>query len=465
MSRSRPRRIPGLLIVALVLGAGLRIGWSWVATRLPQGGHDPARYLIHALELADGEGYVRPDDGRPTAYYPVGYPLALSGLFRLVSRLPAFERPPARALQESGWRHSLEEYAEPVTNLVHVAVLVQVLLGVLTIYFVYTLANRLAGRRAAPVAAFAVAVFPSLIYYTGALMTETLFVALSIGALCVVATGSWSLDPPGFRRWLAFGVLVGCAALVRPIVLVWLALIPFAFALARVGARRVFGATLAAWIGAAFIISPWTARNVRVMQAPILVSTNLGENLCVGHHDGAPGHFVLRPACTARTPYGKPDVNPLWEVQRNADLRDQAIEFALANPGAEVGLLFKKLYFLLWHDHNGVAAVESYGKDPLFSETTRGWLERVADGYFFVILTLGLVGFASMLWPPIEPRRLWLVLAAASIAGVPILFFGHPRFHLPASPLLAVGAAFALTRGWRRSVNSPHAGTPLARSL
>ena len=52
----------------------------------------------------------------------------------------------------------------------------------------------------------------------------------------------------------------------------------------------------------------------------------------------------------------------------------------------------------------------------------------------------------GFLIPPRDGRRLFFLLALLALAGVPLLFFGDSRFHVPVLPLLVVGAAWAVLR-------------------
>ncbi|MTA64375.1 MAG: hypothetical protein F2518_08510, partial [Actinobacteria bacterium] len=59
--------------------AAVRAIWVILASRAPVGLSDPYVYLQAAASLAGGRGYTSLL-GRPTAYYPPGYPLFLAGV-------------------------------------------------------------------------------------------------------------------------------------------------------------------------------------------------------------------------------------------------------------------------------------------------------------------------------------------------------------------------------------------------
>src|SRR5699024_1201992 len=134
----------------VLLGLALRVAWVLWVSREPQGIFlDPTRYLGYARQIADGHGMVETLTGDPTAYYPPGYPWFL-GIVTWVSR-PFTDEP---------WL---------------AAGLVQAVLGAASVALVASVAKRLAGPLAALAAALLYALYPNLIFHTGALLGETLY--------------------------------------------------------------------------------------------------------------------------------------------------------------------------------------------------------------------------------------------------------------------------------------------------
>lgn len=71
----------------LIVGVALtvRVVWVVLAAHEPDGLNDMSRYLSSARAIAEGEGYVEPITGQPTAYYPPGFPWFV-GVIAIVSR-------------------------------------------------------------------------------------------------------------------------------------------------------------------------------------------------------------------------------------------------------------------------------------------------------------------------------------------------------------------------------------------
>jgi 4-amino-4-deoxy-L-arabinose transferase-like glycosyltransferase len=412
------------LTAITLLALALRVVWVLYTARQPQQLHDPFFYVLYGEQIAQGHGY-RLLDGEPTAYYPIGYPAVLGALFAVVLHTPIPD------------------------HLLKIAAFFQVLLGVATVVLVYHVARRLFGSAVGLLAALWIAVFPNLIYHTGAFLSETLFNFLVMAGLAAFVWSGW---PRGrLERWqlLAFGVLLGASALVRPISLIFLPLLPAVWLWAGAGWRRASAQTGLVLVTAVAVIAPWTIRNFIVMDAPVFISLNLGDDLCMGHYPGATGTFGLPDYCFAGYDNLK---RPEYEVRRNNENIRKAINFAVHHPRTELKLLSRKAYWLWNHDHDGISAVESYGDDPFINPHLRQALFHVADIFFFTTISLGGLGLIGFVLPPRDPRRLFALLALLTFAGVPLVFFTDARFHVPAMPLLSIAAAWAVVAATRNAL-------------
>lgn len=398
---------------AAVVGLVLRVAWVvWVA-REPQELFDPVRYLGYARNIADGKGMTDQFWGYPTAYYPPGYPWFL-GVVVWMSR-PFTDDAPL------------------------VAGLVQAVLGAGTAVLGAIVARRLAGMRAAIVAAWGLALYPNLIFHTGALLGETLYNALFLG-FCVVLLGVRTGTPVTWHRAAASGLLLGLAVMVRPISL---AVVPVVIAYWwwSTHDRRLVLRTSAALLAMVLAcIVPWTIRNAIRMDAFIPISTNTGDNLCMGHAPGANGSFSARETCNT-------DVSlrdgPAGEVAADEEKLDIALRGIRADPGREPWLLWRRAYFT-WvrdGDHDGLIAVQSYRRDRWIALPTEARLLRIADLAYWLVAATGLVGMVQLVRRR-RPEGWYVAGAAVMTALVPLAFFGDSRFKVPVIPLLIVmGAA------------------------
>lgn len=261
--------------VAVALGARLAAILAWPCEPAWDGHY----YARLAARLAAGHGYTdaRPWGAEATAFWPPGLPFALAPLLRLGAS-------PRMA-----------------------AACVNLLASALACAAVHHAATKRDGPEAGARAAMIYALYPGLILWSTAAMTETL-----TGAL--LAASVWIALP---RNGFVAGIGVGLAALTRPPSLL--------LAAAPIVARRGLRVALLGLAGAAAVVAPWTLRNARALDGPALVSTNGGSNLLIGATSAGGGYARLQgryPTCDAAA----------GEVARDRCWRDRAVEVARARP-------------------------------------------------------------------------------------------------------------------------------------
>lgn len=409
---TRVQRIWLLAIVAVAFV--LRLAWVMYAARPAEGFQDPFFYHLYGLQIANGNGY-RVLSGEPTAYNPVGYPAALGAVFWLFLHTP------------------LPDDQDLAVGVFHLA------LGVATVVIIFDLARRLFDNRIGLVAAGVMALFPNLVFHTAVALTETLFIFLVVAALLVLLGREGA---PGRWRLAVFGLLLGASAMVRPISLFVLPLLGLVWLWERVGWRTALRRIGLVSVAVAIPIAPWTIRNIVVMDSPVIISTNIGDNLCMSRHADASGGFQFDSPCFR----GLENVErPEFELRHNSRNLRRAVDFVVEHPIDEFRLVFKRAYYTVRSDHDGLDAAESYGMSSFISRGWRDILEAVADGFFFVTLVLALLAVGALVRGG-DQRRLIFLLAMAALAAAPLIFFGNPRFHLPVTPYLAVGTAVTLMR-------------------
>jgi len=405
-------------VIAIVVTAfGLRAGWALYALdSLPEvfASGDQYGYVRYGQEIAAGKGYVSYTVGTPTAYYPVGYPALLGALFWLVTHTPLPDDLPA------------------AVALLHAT------LGTATVLFVWLLGRRAVGATAALVAAGVAAVHPELITYTSSYALETSFLAFALGALALLATHRWEDGLPSVRRLLAFGCVLGVAALIRPFALPFLLALGAAIVAAGWGWRRAMVAC--AWSGLAVlaVLTPWTVRNAVRLDAFVPISTNLGDTACMSRYVGSDGGFAwaAHEGCADPT---------LPDVARSAENLRHALRFVVEHPGEEIALVGRRAAKIFEHGHSGLDETEASGRGPLPSGL-RVRLETVADAFAVGTLVLGIPGLvlvAGRRWRR-HPGRPLVVVPAAVLLVIPLGLWGTPRFAMPLAPFLAVGTAAAV---------------------
>jgi 4-amino-4-deoxy-L-arabinose transferase-like glycosyltransferase len=413
----RERRILyGLLALAFVL----RLAWVLYASRDPAELNDPSSYLSMGTSIAHGDGYRFPIDNTPTAYFPIGYPVFVGAMVWLVEHTPFTDVPKTIGLA-------------------------QVVLGTASVWLVWRIARRLWDARIALLAAGLLAVFPGLLLYTAPILSETLFVFLELCAILVLVDRPWDGETPSTKRLIAFGVLTAVAALVRSQAVLFLLVLPIALLVARFGWRRALRAGAIALAAAAITIAPLTIRNAITMDAFVPISTNTGDDLCIGHNPGATGAFALYEDCVGIKTFKGGE----GEIRRDRENTAKALKWAWEHPRREVELLWKRALYTYDGDYEGLDAVEAYGNAEFIPDGFRTVVQRIADGYFWFVLGFGLVG-GVLLWSRRDGRSTFVLGGMLAMALIPLAFFGDVRFHVPASPLFAIAAAVALATIARR---------------
>jgi len=412
--RLLPRgRFAWAMVVIVVVAFGVRLAWVLYAGRDPVGLRDPLFYREFAERIASGKGYVLPE-GDPTAYYPIGWPAVLAANIWLTRHLHLPEDIPL-------W-----------------AGIMNAAFGAATVAIVGVITRRVVNAAAGVAAAAVLALFPGQIFYTATLLSEPLFGVLLVSTLLAL------VPPTGrdltTRRLLGAGVLLGAAALTRPLSLMVLPFLAIAWAYARWGGAKTLRSVVLVGAGALILIVPWTVRNVVRMGEVIPISTNTGDNLCIGHNPKATGAFSLPEECfkgfSAR---GTTED----ELRRYRVLTNRAIDYTIHHPQNEVPLLWWRTYWTYYTDDDGLKEVESFGEDTFIPPRGRLEFSTVANAYWWGVVALAIAGVGA-LWTRADWRRLVVLAFLVAMFVSPLPFFGDARFKLPFALLCAIPAGITL---------------------
>ena len=409
-SRRLPNKRSLLLASILVLAFALRLLWTVHVDVRPdlRFADDPLFYDYSARAIAAGKGYLHLYD-KPTAQWPPGYSLILAGIYK-------------------GFGHSI-----PLVKLVNVFA------GAATCLLLYLLAKRVFSAAVGLTAALIFALFPSQVFASTLVMTETLTAFLT--ALLLYLVLRLTLTSISWRRAALIGAAIGVASMIRgetvllalPLIAVW----AVAYRSWRTGLR--YGAIALA--ATALVIMPWVVRNWLVLGYPVVISTGSAENLIAGHWQGADGLGSFVPILQVRNSYPNVDY-PAKERLVYKEQTRRAVDFALHHPLKELQLIPKKLYYFYRRDDVPLTWIQQNLR-PL-SSAHETLLRSVANVYYWAALALALAGAA--LWFSLrDPRRLLLlvvVLYYSVLFG--FVFVGEPRHHVTLIPIIAVFAAVSL---------------------
>lgn len=395
---------------------------------------DAEWYVLRAIGLAAGHGYLD-NQGQPTAFWPAGWPMALSVVFRLTG-------PSLLALG--------------LFNLAS---------AVLTGWLALLLGRRLFGSEAAArLGLLLLAIYPNAIAYVPLGLTEVFYTALLLlGCWLVIARA------PGHRGalWLVgAGLVFGFATLVKAQTLVMVPLL-FAIEWLRQGEiwRRLPGLAAQGALVlavAALTVMPWTLRNHAQLGHWVAVSTNGGFTLLTGNNDSAAGDYTPDDP-TVEALMARKDLD---EVRRDAEAKHLGLAWIAAHPGGFLALAPRKLMRLWLPDGEAEwayqAAAPSYAR---FELLYRG--VRVANQAYYALLMLG---FAAAFVIMTLRRRAtgerwvdWWLLpwgVAAYPSMIALVFSGQSRFHYPVMPFVCLACGWLVCGAVSTRTTQSHAVLP-----
>jgi 4-amino-4-deoxy-L-arabinose transferase-like glycosyltransferase len=345
------------------------------------------------------------ENGLPTAYWPIGYPLFLAIVYWIF-----------------GHHYFVVEF-------------INVLLSLCICAFTYLVARRLIAPLAARLTLVVLALFPSQIFFTNVLASEIIFTVL---LLLVVYLLLKQEVRPTVLISLTVGVLLGLLILIRAVALFLPLLVVFFY----LGSRRRPGLILrdaVLIILVAFLtLLPWMLRNKKTLGA-FTIATSGGINLYIGNSPISSGSWVWKKENPFR------DLSAPNEVGNDRLGYKLATKFILDDPIGFVRRGIKKEIYLFVTDFAAIAkeldlAANANTVDKFVI------LSIVGQVYYLTILTFsagGLFLFLKGRWKR-KPGfyLLWGILIYWM--GIHFIFFGIDRFHFPLVPILSIFASLFL---------------------
>jgi 4-amino-4-deoxy-L-arabinose transferase-like glycosyltransferase len=406
-----PRAIPWILFLAALVPRLLFVALA----------HPPGDYVTSDMWVYDlrATHLLRGDLGPWDSFTPAGYPAFLAGLYSIAGR-----------------------------QLMLVGV-VQALLSASTVVLTYALAMEVGCRRAtASLAAVVIALHVPMVLYSGLLLSETLFsFVLILGSYLLLR----SISKPSFGLAAVAGLTLGCAAVVRPNLLVVLPFVPIVafFGFSRTKKRTAVHSLVVLAV-AIVPLSAHSWHNSRLVDRWVPTSTNGGLNFylnvaevrSVEFKEGSYTHRITPIPNLIRYDHDERVERPFYDDRyfyaagfRRIVEAPRSLLKGFWSLKETLGL-GRQDYWPGWPPWRVLLGVESH----VFSVLV------VLPG----LLGLGLVFKRRM---PVRPDGAGWVWIAALILGnllAAAVYLGDPRLRVPYDPFYAIAAAVVYVEAGRR---------------
>ncbi len=375
------------VLAAVIAAFALRIAWGISLDRHELYFPDSRQWNGIALNILEGNGMIL-DEGAK-ALRPPAYSLFLSLVYAVFGR----------------------------ENLLAVRI-VQAFLSAATCLIVYLLGKRLFGTAAAKIALAACAIYPFFIYYSGAVLTETLFIFL-LSLIMLSLSG---------KRFAWAGFVFGLGILCRSELIVFL-IVSLAGMFIVMPAKDAIRRSLVTAAIALAVLAPWMIRNYRVFGEFVPLTTMSGYTFYEGNNPhnptGGPGGAL---------PF--PDTRGMGETEKDRFLRHEAIAAIRANPGRMPALWWSK-FKRLWN-------VRLNTDNPAYASRLTVLASVISFAPVLALFLLGLV----LSWP-LRRELIYIYLLVLHTTAANLAFVSSLRYRLPLEPFMIIVASYAVVAVWR----------------
>ena len=327
------------------------------------------------------------------------------------------------------------------------AKLVQLLLGLATIFLVYRIGTKLFSESVGLLAAFLAAVYGPLFFNEQILIPEAIGIPLYAAAFYVVCL---SEEAATVKKAALLGLLLGLAALTKANALLfafiyvpfWFFRDPRSFA-AKSKIAAVSFLTLLA------VLAPVAAHNYFFGKDKVLLTSHAGLNFYVGNHPNAQGVFEAPEGTGTNVEAQREGARVVAEKAMGRSLKPSEVsaywsgrakEFIRQNPGRFARLCVKKI--ALFFDARELSDLEDFE----FSKELVGFLRLPWPGFAFLgpFFLLGLaVSLGKM-----RHAGTFILWVGSYLAGL-VFFFVNARYRLPVLSVFFPLAAAGLLFVWR----------------
>jgi 4-amino-4-deoxy-L-arabinose transferase-like glycosyltransferase len=390
----------------LLLAVVARAVWAIAVPVRPTS--DCHAYDFFARSLAAG-GTFGWAEGEPTAYWSVG-PAFVYSLFYRVFGI---------------------SYA-PI-------VVFQVILSVASVALAMALCERWFGRRASLLCGLFLALWPSQVQFVTVLAAEALF-SFALLWICRVW---YAQEAPSAARVASCGLLVGLANHLRPTNL----FLPLVFATADLvggaGVRKASRTLLVMLPIVVLVSTPWSLRNAEAFGQFCGLTCNAGINLWQGNNPESEGWYQPAPQRPEFAGRNSAEISSALGREAMAYIRAEPIAFVLRSVAKLFRQHAKETIGVVWNAEGLAERFPAGTYDALRFQSAAYWLLMIALASAGLILLLRERGLRHFVVSP--PVTIWGYFAA--VHAVVVI---QDRYSFQSVPFIAMIAAFAAERLWRR---------------
>jgi 4-amino-4-deoxy-L-arabinose transferase-like glycosyltransferase len=314
-----------ILLIALIIRISAAVFLGNEVSGL-SGANDEISYSILGYRFASGYGLTFPEfwypwisAGAPQSYYSATMSLFLGIIYLVFGYYPLVAR------------------------------LIMALLSTIVVGLIYLLSKRIFNTKVALLSAIIATFYAYLIFYGATLVTETPFILFLLITLYL----TYELqDNPSLWKWIAFGVALSVAVLLRMAVIF---LVPILFIWLSWNNRKQLIYILIPVVIIILSILPFTIRNYQLWNRFLLLEAQFGHVFWNGNHPDSNGDFH---------PYRVfPIPDDVLVSQNDAEITNRlfkmGVENVIENPGLFVSLTITRLreFFKFWptQDSNAIA--------------------------------------------------------------------------------------------------------------
>ncbi|MFA5857936.1 MAG: glycosyltransferase family 39 protein [Elusimicrobiota bacterium] len=315
---------------------------------------------------------------------------------------------------------------------------VQVMVSVMAVFLTYLIAQKLSKDRWLKlIAAGIVALDPYIIFYTGELLTETLFITLLMLTLYLLCSFTVS-ERQRVRDAVVIGLVIGITMMTRPVILgfiifvVGIGYVLKIYSLHRLG---VFGVLFLVLL---LTLMPYALRNYKLTGKMLFTNIQAGWTM----YEGLDPDFQDWDKHTAWQVAMRVESKDMDTLANDKFFRNKSLRYIKEHPGEFLVLCLRKLY-KYWRLY------PYYPQSQLYK-----FIGYVFTLPLYVLAVIGAYYFFK------EQKRGFFVLSSLVVyyCLTAILFWTQIRYRVPLQPVLSIFAAAGIV-GVAGKLSNKNAGT------